>query len=130
MARTLDRRMEHTVGATKEDWKPWGTRTVAHTESTGELDTGKLQNKGIEIRSRGSGKNVIFHVFKREKDLQVTDGDVVTSNEGLVLVDDFVDTGVGVVLGFDVVEDDNRTIGTSATADASATCVVKQDAVM
>ena len=39
----------------------------------------------------------------------------MASNEGLVLVDDFVDTGVGVVLGFDVVEDGNRTIGTSAT---------------
>ena len=48
-------------------------------------------------------------------DLQVTDGDVVASNEGFVLVDNFVDTGVVVVIGFDVVEDSNRTIGTSAT---------------
>ena len=36
-------------------------------------------------------------------------------HERTLLVDNLVDTGVGVVLGFDVVEDGNRTIGTSAT---------------
>ena len=62
--------------------------------------------------------------------LQVTRGDVVPGNEGLLLIDNFVDTDVGVEVGLNVIEESDRSIGTSATADASETCVVKQDAVM
>ena len=61
---------------------------------------------------------------------QVGGGDVVALDERTLLVDDLVDTIVRVEVGLNVIEESDRSIGTSATADASATCVVKQDAVM
>ena len=61
---------------------------------------------------------------------QVGGGDVVALDERTLLVDDLVDTIVRVEVGLNVIEESDRSIGTSATADGSATCVVKQDAVM
>ena len=46
---------------------------------------------------------------------QVAGGDVVTSENGGLLVDDLVDAQVGVEVGLDVLEDGNRAVGTSTT---------------
>ena len=39
----------------------------------------------------------------------------MASNEGLVLVDDFVDTGVGVEVSLDVLKDSDRAVCTTPT---------------
>ena len=46
---------------------------------------------------------------------QVARGDVVPSNERLLLVDNFVDTNVGVEVGLNVLEEDNRAVSSSTS---------------
>ena len=56
----------------------------------------------------------IHHIESYEY-LQVTRGDVVPGNEGLLLVDNFVDTNVGVEVGLNVLEEDDRSISSSTS---------------
>lgn len=49
------------------------------------------------------------------ENLQVSGGDVVALDEGALLVDDLVDTEVGVEVGLDVLEDSNGTVSSSTS---------------
>ena len=51
--------------------------------------------------------------------LQVSVTDVVALDEGTLLVDDLVDTKVRMEVGLDVLEDGDRTVGSSTAADMS-----------
>ena len=49
--------------------------------------------------------------------LQVSVTDVVALDEGALLVDDLVDTKVRMEVGLDVLEDGDRTVGSSTAVD-------------
>ena len=51
--------------------------------------------------------------------LQVSVTDVVALDEGALLVDDLVDTKVRMEVGLDVLEDGDRTVGSSTAVDMS-----------
>lgn len=50
-----------------------------------------------------------------EINAQISGGDIVTSDERLLLVHNFIDTNVCVEVGLNILKDNNRTISSSAT---------------
>ena len=54
-------------------------------------------------------------IYVLETNVQISGGDVVASNEWLLLVHDLIDTNVCVEVGLNVLEDDDRAIGSSST---------------
>ena len=56
-----------------------------------------------------------LHHIESYEYLQVTRGDVVPGNEGLLLIDNFVDTDVGVEVGLDILENDNGAVSSSTS---------------
>ena len=56
-----------------------------------------------------------LHHIESYEYLQVTRGDVVPGNEGLLLIDNFVDTDVGVEVGLNVLEEDDGAISSSTS---------------
>ena len=104
---------------TEEELHDRCTRAVADTDGTSKLDA--VQR--VSLRPRELEPLLSSYV-------QVSGGEVVALDELPLFVDDLIDTKVRVEVGLNVIEESDRSIGTSATADGSASCVVKQDAVM
>ena len=89
------------VLATQEEVELRSARAVRYTDGGGKLDTGI---------SRQTRQHVLLRGF-----LQVSGGDVVPLDEGALLVDDLVDTQVGVEVRLDVLKDCNRAVRAAAT---------------
>lgn len=53
-------------------------------------------------------------------DVQVAWGNIMLGDKWLLFVDDFVNTNVGVEVGFSVLEDDDGTIGASTATSISS----------
>ena len=90
----------------KEDGKAGCARTIADSNSTGELNA-----------KHWSDMSLITPYL--ENDLQISDSDVVSSQEGLLLVDDFVYTSISMEGGLDVFENSDGSICSSSTDGSS-----------
>ena len=96
----------HAIRTTEENRQTRSTRAVTHSKGTGELNA-----------KHWSDMSLITPYL--ENDLQISDSDVVSSQEGLLLVDDFVYTSISMEGGLDVFENSDGSICSSSTDGSS-----------